>query len=192
MGVFGCQKQCAELVIDVIVLSSSRFGCFWVPEAACRACHRCHRFVIAGVWVLLGARGSLPSLSSMSSFCHRLGAPSLSSLSSFCHRRGVLLGARARRACSPTLWMGSPRRATQILDATTASALLLNQQGPRQAVVPRKTLRRTKSSGTWNWAAFAHFFGQEVSGDEAVTNGDKLGGMEFACFSRLKTESRAK
>ena len=42
-----------------------------------------------------------------------------------------------------------------------------------------------------NWAAFAHFFGPKVSGDEAVTNGDKLGGMEFACFSELKTESKA-
>ena len=52
-----------------------------------------------------------------------------------------------------------------------------------------KTLRRTKSR---NWAAFAHFFGPKVSGDEVVTNGDKLGGMEFACFSGLKTESRAK
>ena len=30
-----------------------------------------------------------------------------------------------------------------------------------------------------------------MSGDEAVTNGDKLGGMEFACFPGLKTESRA-
>ena len=43
-----------------------------------------------------------------------------------------------------------------------------------------------------NWAAFAHFFGPKVSGDEAVTNGDKLGGMEFACFSGQKTESRAR
>ena len=42
-----------------------------------------------------------------------------------------------------------------------------------------------------NWTAFAHFFGPKVSGDKAVTNGDKLGGMEFACFSGLKTESRA-
>ena len=31
-----------------------------------------------------------------------------------------------------------------------------------------------------NWAAFAHFFDPKESGDEAVTNGDKLGGMEFA------------
>ena len=44
----------------------------------------------------LGARGSLPSFSSMSSFCHRrdsnpesckLQRPGLSSMSSFCHRR---------------------------------------------------------------------------------------------------------
>ena len=34
-----------------------------------------------------------------------------------------------------------------------------------------------------NWAAFAHFFGPKESGE--------LGGMEFACFSGQKTESRA-
>ena len=50
---------------------------------------------------------------------------------------------------------------------------------------------RTKSLELGNLAAFAHFFGPKESGDEAVTNGDKLGGMEFACFSGLKTESRA-
>ena len=39
-----------------------------------------------------------------------------------------------------------------------------------------------------NLAAFAHFFGPKESGDEAVTSGDKLGGMELASFSGQKTE----
>ena len=38
-------------------------------------------------------------------------------------------------------------------------------------------------------AAFAHFFTQKASGDKAVTSGDKLSGLEFAGFSRKKTES---
>ena len=42
-----------------------------------------------------------------------------------------------------------------------------------------------------NLAAFAHFFGPKESGDEAVTSGDKLSGMELASFSGQKTDSRA-
>ena len=38
------------------------------------------------------------------------------------------------------------------------------------SAVPRKTLRRTKTSG----AAFAHYFDSKASGDKAGTNGDKL------------------
>ena len=40
-----------------------------------------------------------------------------------------------------------------------------------------------------NWAAFAHFFDPKASGDKAEANGDKLSGLEFACFSEQKTES---
>ena len=43
-----------------------------------------------------------------------------------------------------------------------------------------------------NWAAFAHFFDPKASGDNAEANGDKLSGLEFACFSGQKTESRAR
>ena len=43
-----------------------------------------------------------------------------------------------------------------------------------------------------NWAAFAHFFDPKASGDKAEANGDKLSGLEFACFSGQKAESRAR
>ena len=46
----------------------------------------------------------------------------------------------------------------------------------KQAPAGWKTLRRTKSSvELGNLAVFLHFFGPKESGDEAVTNGDKLG-----------------
>ena len=51
--------------------------------------------------------------------------------------------------------------------------------------VPLLTQTCQERSPLGNLAAFAHFFGPKESGDEAGTS-DKLGGMEFACFSGQK------
>ena len=53
----------------------------------------------------------------------------------------------------------------------------------------------TQTCGTRELGRFCALFGPKESGDEAVTSGDKLGGMEFACFqaesgmSLLSTEN---
>ena len=63
--------------------------------------------------------------------------------------------------------------------------LTCHKPKPRRAAA----LRARSSAGCraaenpGNWAAFAHFFDPKASGDKAEANGDKLSGMEFACFS---------
>ena len=75
---------------------------------------------------------------------------------------------------------GAEQRAAS---ATTADkcnrgGLPRSEPGPRLAVVPRKTLRRT-SSGTGPLLRTFSTQKRAASGDKAVANGDKLGGMEF-------------
>ena len=60
-----------------------------------------------------------------------------------------------------------------------------HERGPCQA---RKTEHPVKNKVFGNLVVFAHFFGPKESGDEAVTSGDKLSGMELASLSGQKPE----